>query len=122
MVAQGLVGVRLRRRKHQCAGGRLVAVGLEVRERSCSGLIGRWTAVLIQHVERGSPQGVGGVVGSEIGAVAKDGPVLHQPIAQEDLLAGDDVGASEQRGSAGINDRSAEPAAPLRSRRRRACP
>ena len=49
-------------------------------------------------------QVVGGEVRPEVGAVAEDRAVLHQPVLQEELLAGADVVAGEQRLSGRVDD------------------
>jgi hypothetical protein len=52
---------------------------------------------------RGSAQVVGGEVRPEVGAVAKDRAVLHQAVAEEDLLALADVVAGVDRRAARID-------------------
>ena len=49
---------------------------------------------------------VGREVRAEIGAVAEDRAVLHQPITQKDFLAGHDVRPREENLSARIDDLS----------------
>ena len=69
----------------------VVAIGPEVRDRAPRRGVGALPAVAAPHLLRGAPQVVGGVVGTEIGAVAEHRAVLHEPVVEEDLLAALDV-------------------------------
>jgi hypothetical protein len=60
---------------------------------------------------------IGREVRTEVGAVAEDGPILHQPVSQERLLARHDVCVREEDPARGVghgrrNGRSASVSAP----------
>ena len=78
---------RLRVRVGECVGVRVVAVRLEVGDRLLARAVRAGAAVVVLDRERGAVQVVGRVVGPEVGAVAEDRAVLHQPVVEEDLLA-----------------------------------
>ena len=106
----GVVALELR----ECLGLRLgvgervgllvVAVRLEVGDRLLARPIGSGAAVLALDGFRRAVEVVGGAVGPEVGAVAEDRAVLHQPVVEEDLLAPADVLAGEERLPLGVDD------------------
>src|SRR5262249_21170389 len=85
---------------------RIVPICFEIRDGLGAGAVGAEAAIPTVHDEGRAMQVVGGEIGPQISAVAKDGTILHQAIAQERLLAGDNVGAREQDASGGIGDLS----------------
>ncbi len=81
----------------------VVAIRLEVSDRLLAGPVGAALAVLALDRFRGAVEVVGRVVGPEVGAVAEDRAVLHQPVVEEDLLAAADVLAGEERLALGVD-------------------
>ena len=78
----------LRRGQRERAGALVVAVGAEVLDRAAHRAVRARSAVRGAHEVRCAAQIVGGVVRAQVCAVPEDRAVLHQPVVQEDLLAG----------------------------------
>jgi hypothetical protein len=72
-----------------CRG--VVAVAAKVVDGREARPVGAGAAVALSDGERGSVEVIGSEVGPQIRAVAEDRAVLHQPVAQEELLAVADV-------------------------------
>ena len=105
----GVVALELRERRGlrsgvgEGVGLLVVAIGLEVGDRLLAGPVGPALAVLALDRFGGAVEVVGRVVGPEVGAVAEDRAVLHQPVVEEDLLAAADVLAGEERLALGVD-------------------
>ena len=80
-----------------------VAVRPEVFDRAGACHVQALAAVAIADVERGTVQIVGRVVGAEVGAVPEDRAVLHQPVAQEQLLSRLHVRSGEDLAAARVD-------------------
>ncbi len=103
VLAQAMEGGGLRLGEHQGVGGLVEAVGPELADHPVVHLRDAGLLELRGDVLGGPPQVVGGVVGSEVGAVAVHRSVLHQPAGLEQFLAAGDVLAGEQH-RAGLVD------------------
>ena len=89
----------LRIRVNQRARGIVIPVGLEVLYCPASGCIGVRAAVELDARKRGAMQILCREIRSQIRAMAKDRAVLHQAIAQKNLLPCHNVLAGKQRRS-----------------------
>jgi hypothetical protein len=61
-------------------------------------------AVPVTHEERSPVEIVGCEIRAEVGAVPEDRPVLHEAVAEKELLTGADVGAREDFATGGVDD------------------
>ena len=82
--------------EHERIGCGIVAVGLELRNRPGACGFGALIAAAPGHDQGRPAQVIGRVIRAQITAVAEDRAVLHQAVAQKDLLALQNVRASEQ--------------------------
>ena len=85
------VSLRLLARELEHARALVVAVGAEVLDCLARRGVRALAAEAALDVVRRPAQIVGGVVRPELGAVAVDRAVLHQPVVQKDLLASLDI-------------------------------
>src|SRR6202042_2496760 len=87
---------RLRRREGKRIARRIIAVSLEFLYCAAPRLVRLGAAVRIEDAGRRAAQVVGREVRPKICAVAKNGAVLHQSVAKENLLAAEDIIVREQ--------------------------
>jgi DNA-binding CsgD family transcriptional regulator len=101
----GAERVRLRGAESQRVGRVVEPVLLEVLDRARARPVGVGSPVRALHLERGAVEVVRRVVRPEVRAVAEDRALLHEPVAQEEVLALRDVGPREDLGASLVDDR-----------------
>ncbi|MCL5096550.1 MAG: hypothetical protein M1608_03255 [Candidatus Omnitrophica bacterium] len=91
--------MNLPRREDEQAGWRIVAVGLELLPDTGTNRRGRFLApsIKLAHSIHRLPKILSGKVRTEIGAVAKNGAILHQTVFLEYVLAFQDVSIGKHR-------------------------